>query len=54
MIPYYGTHGKSQRIKNKSIRMGYDIWVLAEPYDDSLVRTTARCVKQAASLVKEN
>ena len=51
MIPYYGTHGKSQRINDKSIRMGYDIWVLAKPYDDSLVRTTARCKERKTSRI---
>ena len=32
MIPYYRTHGIRQRINNKPIRVGYNIWVLAEAY----------------------
>ena len=31
-IPYYPNHGSRQRIKSKSIRIGYNIWVLAEAY----------------------
>ena len=32
MIPYFDTHGSRQRINNKSIRVGYKFWVLAETY----------------------
>ena len=33
MIPYYATNGSRQRISNKPIRVGYNIWVLTETYD---------------------
>ena len=32
MIPYYGSHGSGQQINNKTIRVGYSIWFLAETY----------------------
>ena len=32
MILYYGTHGSKQRINNKSIRVGYNIWILVQAY----------------------
>ena len=31
-ISYYKTHSDRQRINNKPIRVGYNIWVLAETY----------------------
>ena len=33
MISYYGTHGSRQRINNKPVRVGYNIWVLTKAYD---------------------
>ena len=30
MVPYFGNHGAKQRIQNKSVRVGYKMWVLAE------------------------
>ena len=32
MIPYYGTHGSRLPINSKPIRVGYNIWVLADAY----------------------
>ena len=32
MILYYETHGSKQRINNKSIRVGYNNWILVEAY----------------------
>ena len=32
MILYYRTHGSKQRINNKSIRVGYNNWILVEAY----------------------
>ena len=31
-IPYCRTHDSRQRINNKQIRLGYNIWILAEAY----------------------
>ena len=30
MIPYYGRNGYKQRIQNKMIKLGYNMWVLAK------------------------
>ena len=32
MVLYYKTHGSRQRINNKPIRVGYNVWILAEAY----------------------
>ena len=33
MISYYATHGSRLRKNNKPIRVGCNIWVIAEAYD---------------------
>ena len=32
MISFSGTRGSRQRINDKPVRMGYNIWLLAEAY----------------------
>ena len=56
MIPYYGSHGSTQRINNKSTQKENKIWVLVAEAYDYVVQfrpcQSAKKGKQAASSTK--
>ena len=51
MILYYETHSSSQRINNKPIRVGHNIWFFAEKYGYVVQLEPHQCVKKGKQAV---
>ena len=51
MILYYETHSSSQRINNKPIRVGHNIWFFAETYGYVVQLEPHQCVKKGKQAV---